>query len=145
MQQKWKSLDTHSHNFDRDGDIGDGILICLQNFGLSCIQIRVTLGCGASRLTKLNWSQKSGRTPASHALTATSVGIWREFMDSLDIKDRFPCVHCRPKFYVLQENPKERVTWSGLYRKYVEFVEERKEFLSEENKKKSDDGTKYVF
>ena len=29
VQQKWRSLDTHHHNFDGDGDIGNGILICL--------------------------------------------------------------------------------------------------------------------
>ena len=68
LQQKWRSLDTHRHNFNGDGDIGDGILICLQKFGLSCIHICATLGCGASRLTKLNQSQKTGHTPASHAL-----------------------------------------------------------------------------
>ena len=110
LQQKWRSLDTHRHTFDGDGDNGNGILICLQNFGLSCIQIRATLGCSTSRLTKLNQSQKADHTPASHALTATPVGIWHEFIDSFDVGDGFPCAHCRPKFYFLQENPKERIT-----------------------------------
>ena len=87
LQQKWKSLDTHRHNFDRDGDIGDGILICLKNFGLSCIHICDTIICGTSKLTKINQSQKAGHAPASHALSAMLVGTWCEFMDSLDIKD----------------------------------------------------------
>ena len=29
LQQKWRSLDTHRHNFDGDGDISNGIFICI--------------------------------------------------------------------------------------------------------------------
>ena len=61
LQEKWESLDTSNHSFDGDGDICDGILLCLRNMGLSFIQIRSILNVGNSRLTritKINKDQK---------------------------------------------------------------------------------------
>ena len=53
LKEKWSGMDTTDRGATGDGDIGDGILLCLRNLGLSILEIRSILPVGGSRMTRL--------------------------------------------------------------------------------------------
>ena len=116
IQRKWNSLDTKNHS-KGDGDIGDGILLCLQRIGLSQVKIQAILRVGSSRLTRIRKFTGAhthlSRHARSHALNIESVDLFKRFFKSLEVEDGFPCAHRRLKCYVLREG--KMVTWKELY------------------------------
>ena len=54
LTKNWNAMSSvQSHGVRGDGDVADGILICLQKIGLSDIEIRSFLPVGGSRLHRV--------------------------------------------------------------------------------------------
>ena len=135
LSDQWKRLETIRHGLDSDGDVGDGIILCLMRCGLSFIEIRSVLPVGGYRLSRLKhftgYSTRSTRKPVYHAFNNATVDVFKTFIDSLHVEDGFPCAHRRPKFYVITE--KRSITWKEIYHDYCEFAKQKNENSLQEN------------
>ena len=133
LKQKWNSLNIRCHGVDGDGDVGDGIITCLQKLNFSFIEIQSILPIGSSRLTrviKLQSSRNREKRVRRHALSTASRALFSSYMESLDCEDGFPCAHRRPKRYIISDNV---ITWKAIYENYVRYVEMQREENDESN------------
>ena len=122
--ERWSTLETHRHGCASDGDIGDGILLCLLKLDMSTVEIQSFLPVGSSRLTRLRKFQSHSnnlRVRAHHALSNEEILTFKCFFESLEVEDGFPCAHRRPKFYI--HNDGKSVQWKEIYEKYKLYAE----------------------
>ena len=117
IHQMWDSLNTTKHGHMKDGNIANGIFLCLLKIGLSTIEIQSMIKVGGesrlTRLQKITTNQDRVVLPCSHELSTKLVDIFRDFFKQLDSEDGFLCPHRRPKFYVLKND--KAVSWTELH------------------------------
>ena len=66
--QRWNSMEVNQHGQGGDGDLGDGILLCLMKLGLSHVDIRSFLKVGGyccSRVYNISSNQEKVPTGAN--------------------------------------------------------------------------------
>ena len=62
IQQRWDSLSTTKHGHMGDGNIANGILLCLLKTGLSTIEIKSMIKFGGLQLTRLQKNTTNHKT-----------------------------------------------------------------------------------
>ncbi|KAI3631056.1 hypothetical protein MIR68_010546 [Amoeboaphelidium protococcarum] len=121
--------------------IADGMIVALFHLHLSQGQIRLLLGAGSSRIQKLykvrdnfqELAQKAPQVP-KHAFKSNDIQIMKDFIQSLEVEDGYPCAHRRARTFLKTEGS-VKTTWESLYQQYVAFAKEKSEIYVENESK----------
>ena len=118
LKHRWASMKTGVHGHRGDGDVADGIIICLKQLNLSNVMIRSFIPVGGTRLARVDKlmadMSKKPKLRAPHAFNKITILLYCDFMKSLNCVDRFPCSHRPPKRYVISNN-NTNITWKEIY------------------------------
>ncbi|KAI3648372.1 hypothetical protein MP228_006226 [Amoeboaphelidium protococcarum] len=124
LKQRFDSLNASGVSADKLQ--ADGILLSL--ITQSCTHRMLTLyfGAGGSRLQRIvKHSQDPGlaltKRVAAHALPEYSLIQFKQFMESLEFEDGFPCAHRRARKY-LKTNDDMKMTWVYFHAMYITFI-----------------------
>ena len=111
-----------------DGDVADGLLMCIRKLFLSTSHIRSILPFRGSWFThilelEINGFIVSFNRKNPRAFYPETINCYRNFIDNLDVEDDYPCAYFFPIFYVLGK----KITWKVIYAQYFQYVHQENE------------------
>ena len=121
MIESWAALETGANEVKHG--VGDEIIANLINLGLSNIEIKSSLKCGAERISRIQRRLDAGddyiqpeRKPSSHAFSAKTILFLYGHMDSWESKleQGSSCLHQRIKDYCIVKE-----IWKNLRTEYI--------------------------
>jgi hypothetical protein len=123
IKMTWDSLNQKGRNVQSDDwGVSNGIIATLLSQNYSFNSIRMLLGCGMSKITRVKEDMQNPNRLAEkkkqipwHAATKEDLERIKECKKDWALEDGFPCAHRRPREYFVEEN----VTWKSLHAKYT--------------------------